>query len=201
PERAACSGVDQARSCIDRASARDSTLGRAEETSLYRAPPTASETGAPRPIGPWSYAALPRGMAAACAMRPRSHRPAPGRLLSSAIGECVVAIRTCVTVSTPWRSGRRWAPWESRPSDEVAVPVDDDAELVAERLGVLLIDDGRAEAEPHPLPHAPEEGHGRKGRAIVDGEIVLGLVGALLSRRGHVDVPAPHEVAVGAQAG
>jgi hypothetical protein len=51
----------------------------------------------------------------------------------------------------------------SHPLDRVAVPVEDDAELVAEPPGVLLVDDGGARAEPQSLDQ-----DAREGRAMVD---------------------------------
>src|SRR5678815_6144957 len=65
------------------------------------------------------------------------------------------------------------------PLDQVPVPVDGEAELVAERLGVLLIEDGRPRTEPHPL----QDGHG-EGRPVVDGEVVLRSIGSLPPRGG-----------------
>src|SRR6185503_11789963 len=70
--------------------------------------------------------------------------------------------------------------------DQVPVPVDGDAELVAERLGVLLIEDGRPRTEPHSL----QNGHG-EGRPVVDGEVVLRLIRSLLARRGIDGIPSP----------
>src|SRR2546425_5815563 len=80
--------------------------------------------------------------------------------------------------------------------DQVPFPVDDDAELVTELLGVLLIEDVRAEAKPHPI----EEERLLQGRAVVDGEIVLRLVGRLLPRGPADGIPPPGEEEVVAQA-
>src|SRR2546425_4737718 len=80
--------------------------------------------------------------------------------------------------------------------DQVPFPVDDDAELVTELLGVLLIEDVRAEAKPHPI----EEERLLQGRAVVDGEIVLRLVGRLLPRGRADGIPPPGEEEVAAQA-
>src|SRR5262245_28285706 len=80
-------------------------------------------------------------------------------------------------------------------SDQIPVPVEGDAELIAERLRTLLIEDRGPGPEPETLQQRYVE-----WRSIVDGEIVLALIGRLLSR-GRIDgVPSPREVGVGAQA-
>src|SRR6267143_2837428 len=94
--------------------------------------------------------------------------------------------------------GSRSAALRSRggASQQVSLPIENQAELVAERFGALLVDDVGARAEPKPL----EEGRPEQGWAIVDREIVLRLVGRRLSR-GRVDgIRAPGEVEVAAQA-
>src|SRR6266436_2353464 len=81
-------------------------------------------------------------------------------------------------------------------SQQVSLPVEDQAELVAKRLGVLLVDDVGARAEPEPL----EEGRPEQCWAIVDREVILRLVGRRLSRGRVNGIRAPGEVEVGAQA-
>src|SRR5262249_46783713 len=65
----------------------------------------------------------------------------------------------------------------------------------AERVGVLLVDDGGARAEPETLDQEPLE-----GRAIVDRDVVLRAVRCPRTGGRSDGVPAPREVAVAVQA-
>src|SRR5215468_5713157 len=80
--------------------------------------------------------------------------------------------------------------------EEVALPVDDEAHLIACGSRILLREDRPARAEPY----AFEESRPLERHPIVDGEIVLALIGRVLAR-GRVDgVLAPNEIHVGAEA-
>src|ERR1700745_1423863 len=57
-------------------------------------------------------------------------------------------------------------------SEQITLPVDDDPELIARGLGVLLIQHRRPRAEPDP----PQRCRLDPRRAIVDVEVVLGLI-------------------------
>src|SRR5262252_36899 len=80
-------------------------------------------------------------------------------------------------------------------SDEVPLPVENDAELVAELRRVLLVEDVGARPEPKALE---EEGL-TEFRAVVDGGVVLGLVGRPGAGLGIDRVPTPGQAEVGPQ--